>query len=383
MTTKKFQFQLITAEWRRFRRRYPIRFLVAMGYRTRKILAMHRHCKGVVAFIAGMEWNHPLFQRPHQLAQSFAREGYLVFYLSPNKHDDKYRSFEEIEPNLYVAPREYCLPYLPAPIIYTCHIAGATKWLKHVKRPFKLIFDLVDDLSIFASDVHSLDTEFTWLLQHATVVCATADRLRDQLNSMRPDTILCPNAVDYGHFHQETVPPPPSDLQPFLNKPIIGYTGALAHWFDYELLLQCARMCPEYNFVLIGKILHDDYYDYPWYEYPNIHYLGVKSYQQLPEYVAHFTVATIPFRVNKITLATSPVKLFEYFAAGKPVVSTALPECKKYRGVCIAEGAENFSTCLGDIIQGDFDSEVVLREARNNDWRSRGQAILAAVERSQ
>ncbi len=109
--------------------------------------------------------------------------------------------------------------------------------------------------------------------------------------------------------------------------PIIGYFGAFARWFDYETVRRVAVSRPEYSWLLIG-------WDYAassasdFEEVENIHVIGPISYELPPAYAKHFSVSTIPFLINDITLSTSPIKLFEYMALGHPIVTTSLPECR-------------------------------------------------------
>ena len=116
----------------------------------------------------------------------------------------------------------------------------------------------------------------------------------------------------------------------------------------------------------------------------NVHWLGEKKYEELPAYVRHFDVATIPFVINEITLSTSPVKLFEYMAAGKPIVATDLPECRKYRSVLLARDKAEFAAQLAAAIELAGNAEyrkTLFEEARANTWRSRFEQIEARLNR--
>jgi glycosyltransferase involved in cell wall biosynthesis len=114
------------------------------------------------------------------------------------------------------------------------------------------------------------------------------------------------------------------------DKPIIGYYGALAKWFHYRLLARVAWQRSDYQFILIGPDYDGSIKTSLIQEVGNIHWLGPKTYKELPRYLKYFDVATIPFQLNEVTHSTSPLKLFEYMSAGKPVVTTAMHECEKY-----------------------------------------------------
>ena len=116
---------------------------------------------------------------------------------------------------------------------------------------------------------------------------------------------------------------------------------------------------------------------------PNVHLLGPINYSELPKYARHFSVATIPFVVNDITLSTSPIKLFEYMALGVPIVTTALPECRKYRSALIAgsgeEMVERIETALR--LRGDPDyARLLAHEAAENAWTAKARLIAEALE---
>ncbi len=119
-------------------------------------------------------------------------------------------------------------------------------------------------------------------------------------------------------------------------------------------------------------------------ELPNVRWLGQKRYEELPAYLHYFSVATIPFVINEITKATSPVKLFEYMAGGKPIVTTDMPECREYPCVIVARNAGEYVAMLDEAIcRGGWQSyrQALDREARNNTWDVRARQILDQVER--
>jgi glycosyltransferase involved in cell wall biosynthesis len=114
----------------------------------------------------------------------------------------------------------------------------------------------------------------------------------------------------------------------------------------------------------------------------NVVWLGPKPYIQIPAYLARFTVATIPFKVNNITLSTSPIKLFEYMAAGKPIVTTAMPECRKYDGVLVADSRGEFIEHLDKTIKNYPNPNLIARlqaEAQRNTWAIRAEQMLTAI----
>ena len=117
---------------------------------------------------------------------------------------------------------------------------------------------------------------------------------------------------------------------------------------------------------------------------PNIIWLGPRPHSIVPQYLRYFDVATIPFKVNNITLSTSPIKLFEYLAAGKPVVTTAMPECRKHEGALVAESYAEFVAHIDRALDLRNDPTLqarIQKEAQRNTWKARVEQILTAVQK--
>ena len=108
------------------------------------------------------------------------------------------------------------------------------------------------------------------------------------------------------------------------HKPIVGYYGAIADWFDLNLVTSLAESRPQYYFVLIGQVHGIDISKLA--SLPNVNMLGEKNYREIPLYLSHFDVCLIPFVLNKLTKGVDPVKMYEYFSQGKPVVATDMAE---------------------------------------------------------
>jgi hypothetical protein len=265
----------------------------------------------------------------------------------------------------------------------------AFTWNEKYTRRFdraRLIYDWVDDLSAFAGRRAALEQQHARLLASAELVLTTARRLWEQAKKSRPDALLCPNGVDFAHFaaarHRGGLPPP--DLTPILEsgRPIIGYHGALARWFDYELLGAVAARRPDLSFVLVGPDHDRTLAESSLLKQPNLFWLGPKDYQALPAYLAWFEVGIIPFQLNEITHATSPLKLFENLAAGKPVVVTPMQESLDIEGVLAASGAHAFSQKLDEALRLKEDPaylSLIDRVARENTWEARAEQILSRI----
>ena len=116
----------------------------------------------------------------------------------------------------------------------------------------------------------------------------------------------------------------------------------------------------------------------------NVHWLGLKKYEELFEYLLCFDVAIIPFKINEITLSTSPIKLFEYAACQKPIVTTALPECLKYPEVKIGHTPDEFIIALDEAALNSNNLAMMHaldNLAKSNSWQSRAEMIIARIQR--
>ena len=345
------------------------------------ILARHQPGIGqVIVFPPGLDWQRQLFQRPQHLALALARQGALVFYVEPEESDGP-AGFREEAKNFYLCHVPlYAFGDLSG--LWVHSFTWNQKYTLSFRQP-RLIYDFVDDLNTFQGPRARLERQHAELLRDASLVLVTAERLRAQVATQRPDAVLCPNGVDYAHFTLGERPIP-AELVPILGagSPIAGYYGALASWFDYELLRQVAARKPDWCFVLIGPDHDGSLVSSSLLQSPNILWLGRKSYAELPSYLACFDVALIPFLVNEITHATSPLKLFEYMAGGKPVLVTPMQESLRYDVVLTAATVDEFSLKLEEALICKTDPAYLARldhTARENTWDARASQILAAM----
>jgi len=347
------------------------------------ILATHRNARQVIVFPPSLDWNVQLFQRPQQLALALAERGALIFYLPPKVTNDT-GPFEEYRPNLYLCnvPVE-TFAQLDSPLVYI--LTWNRKYATAFHKP-RIIYDYVDEIRVFDGDFREMVQDHERLVRESHLVITTADQLYQATRNLRSDAILCPNGVDYAHFEitrESNKQSPPDDLVPIIKRgnPVVGYYGALAEWFDYQLVMDLARQRTDLSFVVIGPdydgTMHPAFLDLP-----NVDWLGVKSYETLPNYLAYFDVAMIPFMLNEITHATSPLKLFEYMAGGKPVVVTPMHESIRYDGVLVADTFEAFSKRIDQALQLRNDRtylHLVDQVALNNTWQARAEQILSVL----
>ena len=262
-------------------------------------------------------------------------------------------------------------------IYYLVQFPGWTPLALALREQFAgpLVFDCMDDHSGFSTNTdEALKLEET-LIQQADLVIASSSLLEDKLKVLNSNTILVKNGTEFEHFQR---PEANGELDHYLGKPIIGYYGAISDWFDMELLVYCARQKPDWQFVLIGSTFGCDT-DVAK-EFLNIKFLGEKPYAELPGYLAYFDVCTIPFKIVPLTLATNPVKFYEYLSSGRPVVAVDLPELQPYRDNCyLAKDKDEFLQQLAMALAQKDDPELIARRialAKGNSWDQRVETIL-------
>jgi len=191
-----------------------------------------------------------------------------------------------------------------------------------------VIYYCVDEYSQFtgANRTAIIDMERR-LMEKAGLVVVSASRLYETKHTINANTVLITHGVDVDHFRtacmQET--PVPEDVA-MLPGPVIGFYGLIEDWVNLEAIRYMATERPGWSFLMLGQVKTDIS---AVRKLPNVHFPGRRAYESLPGYCKKFDIAVLPFVVNELTLASNPLKVREYLAAGLPVVATPLPEVQK------------------------------------------------------
>ncbi|HEY9233148.1 MAG TPA: glycosyltransferase, partial [Blastocatellia bacterium] len=345
------------------------------------IAARAAQSRATIIFLPSVGWQISNTQRCHHLAREFARQGYTVVFDCSNAYDPV-NGVREIAENLFLFRGELeALGGLPRAILWT--LAYNFEYGKSFARSALRVYDWIDDLAVFPYERGFLEAGHARAMAEADLILCVAHRLHAEARATRTDAVYLPNAVDYDHFVGDVKPLPRDPQMATLvggQKPVAGYVGALAEWFDYELLDEVAAQRTDWQFVLIGPML-----DLSARERgrallgrANVAYLGPRRYEDLPAYLRQFDVAMIPFVINDITQATSPLKLYEYWAAGKPVVTTPLMECRDFAEVSLAADASEFAAALDHARQlaGAAEYTARLRQlALQHSWTARVERL--------
>lgn len=363
----------------------------------------------IIIWKSDFGWNVPLFQRPQHIAKNLAQKNCLIFY-EVTTMTDKVKDIEKIYDNLYLVNLKNTV--IKKIIMEKVQMLNKNKYIQfystdyniplkelqnYIAQGFKVIYEYIDDMSpeiVGTNEIpkNMLDKYNNMLQDKENVfVIVTADRLEKDIIEKRGKEKLafsC-NGVDYEHFNNiNTEFKFDKDFENILKmkKPIIGYYGALANWMDYDLVKYLAKNRPNYNIVFFGVKYDDSLEKSKVLDYNNVFFLGKRDYKVLKNYAEKFDVCTIPFKINDITKATSPVKLFEYMALGKPIVTTQMDECKKYKSVMIANDEKEFLDLIDIALSKCNDDDYInllKQEAMENTWDKKAEIIVNLLKNNE
>jgi glycosyltransferase involved in cell wall biosynthesis len=250
-----------------------------------------------------------------------------------------------------------------------------------------VIYHCVDDLGavegIDAANVRAAEARFA---ARADLVLASAPALVERMRRHSDNVLFVPNVADTELFATALEPGPVDARVDALPAPRIVFTGAVVESkLDFGLLEELARQRPDWSLALVGPIgPGDPSTDVSGLEaVPNVHLLGPRRYAELPAVLRGALVGIIPYAVNDITRSVFPMKVYEYLAAGLPVVATPLPALAGVEGVTVADGAaamaERIDTALADDDEAGRRARSEL--AASHSWDARIAELSAAVER--
>lgn len=358
----------------------------------------------VVLWTQNFDWSVPLFQRPQHIARCMAMKDCTFFYYTSQYSDPDVTSIKKIGSNLYLVDRNNTVfinelkkylekvqkpKYLQ---VYSTNLDISVEELKeYEEKGYHIFYEYIDDLAPEISGTQevpkNIQEKFDYVTSDNRIPMAvTADLLRNEIVQMRGEEnlVFATNGVDVSHFrdvHSDFKFNEKFSKVLERKKKIVGYYGAIAKWFDYDLMEYAAKQLPDVDFVLIGKIYDESYSTSSIQNISNIHFIGPVPYQDLPQYANKFDLCTIPFVVNSITNATSPLKLFEYMAMGKPILTTAMLESSKYQSVNISHDYAEYVSKVKELLEFTPESNpeyyaVLAQDAADNTWQAKAEAIL-------
>lgn len=246
------------------------------------------------------------------------------------------------------------------------------------------VYDCMDELSAFHGAPPQLRARERQLVERANLMFTGGYSLFEAKKGLHPALTAFPSSIDYPHFAQARKRiADPADQQA-IPTPRIGYSGVIDERFDRDLIRELAANRPDWQFILLGPVVKIDPASLP--KGPNIHYLGMKSYQELPAYFSNWQVAMLPFALNESTRFISPTKTPEYLAAGLPVVSTPIRDVvttyEPYDPVWIADTASTFEQAISQVLtnRNTLDWSGIDTFLGQHSWEKTWKAMQQLIE---
>lgn len=265
-----------------------------------------------------------------------------------------------------------------SPILWIYDPMAVSAYVGHLDERL-VVYDCMDELSQFKGAPAELADREQSLLRHADVVFCGGRKMREKRLPLNPNCHFYGTGVDIAHFGQarskETAVAPEIAA---LRGPVLGYFGVIDERIDYELLAKLADARSDWHVVMVGPVAKVDPAHFP--QRPNLHFIGGRTYDQLPAITKGFSVALMPFALNAATEFINPTKALEYMAAGRPVVSTAINEVKSNFSSVARVGkshAEFINWCIREVETPSLSRIAAgLTLAAENTW----EAIVAKME---
>jgi glycosyltransferase involved in cell wall biosynthesis len=335
-----------------------------------------------------LRWNF-VYQRPQHLLSRFAKQFRVFFieepvfdtskvYLSTSRSNEgiwvivPHLSAGMDEMNIYEKQETLLQDLFRYSLISKYIFWYYTPMALSISRSFTpelIVYDCMDELSAFKNAPDALKLNEAELMSKADIVFTGGQSLYEAKKNLHSNIHAFPSSIDKDHFAKaRSFEKDPVD-QLSIPHPRIGFFGVIDERMDIVLLDEIVRKKPGWHFILVGPVVKIDPATLP--RYSNIHYLGGKSYQELPFYLAGWDVAIMPFALNESTRFISPTKTPEYLAGGKPVVSTAIHDVVNPYG---ANGLVYIAKDADDFIQG-IESEMNMRDSQV--WLKMTDAFLA------
>jgi GT2 family glycosyltransferase/glycosyltransferase involved in cell wall biosynthesis len=348
------------------------------------------------------------FQRPQQLALQLANSGHRIFYINTVFCRGDQPRISKLQENIYFV--QLSNAKLKTPI----NTSLSDQDLINLQSSLQTLRDIfiinsaimLIDLPFWADLTKKLQTTFGWksvydcmdlhlgfsnhsfqaeideekLIKNSDLVIASSHHLFNHIKQYSSNSILVSNGTDFDFFHQAKDPIPIDDLNQ-ITAPIIGYYGAIADWFDTDLIGMLAADHPEWSFLLIGDTYLSDLK--PLIGLKNVYLPGEKPYTEIPKYLSHFDVCLIPFRQSSLTHATNPVKMYEYLSAGKPIVATRLDELTHYSDyLFLAESKQEWEAAIQNCLSEEKTPALLKKRysfAKANTWMEKGRIIRSEI----
>jgi hypothetical protein len=335
-----------------------------------------------------LRWNF-VYQRPQHLLSRFAKDNRVFFFEEPvyDASSPHYTLIQdEATKTLVVTPHlpegidtTIALRELVDQLITVEHVNPAIAWYyspmsfafsSHL-TPGIIVYDCMDELSAFRFAPPALKQYESMLFNKADIVFTGGHHLYEAKQYLHDNIHPFPSSIDKAHFEQaRKALPEPAD-QANIPHPRIGFYGVVDERFNISLLKDVAALHPEWHFVIVGPVVKIDPATLPVAN--NIHYIGGRSYNDLPSYLSGWDVAMMPFALNESTKYISPTKTPEFLAGGKPVVSTSI------RDVVIPYGRDGLVEIADTVNEFSEAIHLLLHAKNDKEWLEKTDKFLANI----
>lgn len=348
-----------------------------------------------------IDW-HYRYQRPQQLMSRLGQRGRRVFWIAPwFRGAGPPVDVEELAPGVWqvslrgpdldlygAAPDEATAEQMENGLVDLARESGVREAVQVVELPFwwpvvrrlrenpgwRVVYDCMDDYGAFSLHSAKPSSLEAAIVQTADVILASSRPLQEKIARSGRQATLVRNACDYEHF--AVVSPRRS------GRPVVGYYGAIADWFDSDLVADLAERRVDWDFLLIGSTFSADVSRLR--ELANVQLAGEQPYSELPGWLSRFDVAILPFRRTPLTESTNPVKAYEIMAAGLPLVSVPLPEIVEFGDlVRLASTPAEFEREIRAELVNRDESRAERRRAfaRGETWEERIHLLEEVLDR--
>jgi len=374
------------AVWRHKWLEVLARHLGPVRARTENSLRGLRHTGPTVVYplTPAVSWWR-MKQRPHHLCEGFAKRGLHTFFTTDQPVVQKGFSRGYLH---VVTPVERI--DAESPLLYI-HYPYNFERIKDFKDPF-VIYDMLDSVDIYRQsdkiqgvpDDRNALSYHQKMLSRADLVIAGSRTVMNEALERRDKVLLVPNGVNVDDFRG--VPPEKAALLPAKGRPVVGFHGCMAPWLDFDMLAKVTRDRWDLFFVFVGPV---NFYCHERFNRllgnSNVLHVDEQPYETLPKFVAAFDVGIIPFILDDVTRAASPIKIYEYAAARKPIVGAALPACLEHEQVVVSSpDPSDFSRALDKALslrQSPAYLASLDRLADENTWGARADLVLCEIQR--
>ncbi len=352
-----------------------------------------------------LRWNF-VYQRPQHLMSRVARKHRVFFVEEPILGDRVNLEIHERQNNLWVITphlphemseedrRDHQVDFL-SQIMKTMEIDQYITWfyspmalaIGEQLSPLAIVYDCMDELSAFKFAPPALRSLEFQLMDMADVVFTGGHSLYEAKKAYHSNIHSFPSSIDFDHFFKARSAMDEPEDQNAIPQPRIGFCGVIDERMDLELVREIAERRQNWHIVMIGPVAKIDPNSLPLLD--NIHYLGMKQYESLPNYFAGWDVAIMPFAISEATRFISPTKTPEYLAAGLPVVSTPIHDVVRQYSSVVSFGCTSgdfISAVERNLDHGNVSlrrvDEILSENSWDRTWRKMEKIIHKAVDRS-